>query len=128
MPIYEYSCKSCGHDFEKLQKISAPTPDCPECGQEVAKKVSKTSFQLKGSGWYVTDYKSAPEDKAAPAPAATEATPAASESSSSESTSAPKETPASTPKETSTSTPKETSTPAKPASAPSSSSGDASAA
>lgn len=58
MPIYEYRCTDCGHDFSKLQKVSADLPACPECGHdEVAKKVSKTTFQLKGGGWYVTDFR-----------------------------------------------------------------------
>ncbi len=58
MPIYEYRCTSCSHDFSKLQKLSADAPPCPECGEvEVAKKVSHTSFQLKGGGWYVTDFR-----------------------------------------------------------------------
>jgi putative FmdB family regulatory protein len=58
MPIYEYRCTGCSHDFSKLQKVSAEAPPCPECGEtEVAKKVSHTSFQLKGGGWYVTDFR-----------------------------------------------------------------------
>lgn len=57
MPIYEYRCPSCGADFEKLQKISAPKPECPECGfAEVTKKVSASAFVLKGSGWYKDHY------------------------------------------------------------------------
>lgn len=57
MPIYEYRCPECGHEFEKLQKISAPSPSCPECGlDEVVKKVSASSFVLKGSGWYKDHY------------------------------------------------------------------------
>lgn len=59
MPIYEYGCPECGHEFSKLQKVSADPPPCPECGHDdVGKKVSKTSFQLKGGGWYVTDFAS----------------------------------------------------------------------
>lgn len=57
MPIYEYRCPSCGADFEKLQKISAPKPACPECGfDDVKKKVSASAFVLKGSGWYKDHY------------------------------------------------------------------------
>jgi len=57
MPIYEYRCPSCGHDFEKLQKMSAAPPACPECGfEEVKKKVSASAFVLKGSGWYRDHY------------------------------------------------------------------------
>ena len=57
MPIYEYRCPSCGNEFEKLQKISAPAPACPSCGfEEVKKKVSASAFVLKGSGWYRDHY------------------------------------------------------------------------
>ena len=57
MPIYEYRCPSCGHDFEKLVKIGAPAPPCPECGaEEVKKKISAAGFILKGSGWYSDHY------------------------------------------------------------------------
>ena len=59
MPIYEYRCRSCGFEKEYLQKLSdAPITDCPECGKaEMSKLVSAAGFQLKGSGWYVTDFK-----------------------------------------------------------------------
>jgi putative FmdB family regulatory protein len=59
MPIYEYRCSSCGHELEALQKFSdAPLVTCPACGAEtLAKQVSAAGFQLKGSGWYVTDFK-----------------------------------------------------------------------
>tara|TARA_B110000908_G_C10182466_1_gene416366 strand:+ start:742 stop:1020 length:279 start_codon:yes stop_codon:yes gene_type:complete len=65
MPIYEYQCHQCNHQFEVLQKVSdASISGCPECGQsDVKKLVSATSFRLKGSGWYETDFKSKPEDK-----------------------------------------------------------------
>jgi putative FmdB family regulatory protein len=57
MPIYEYRCQSCGHRFEKLVKMSAPTPECPECGADEAKKlVSASGFILKGGGWYKDHY------------------------------------------------------------------------
>ena len=56
MPIYEYQCTTCGHDFDKLQKIGADAPPCPECGEEVRKKVSASAFVLKGSGWYRDHY------------------------------------------------------------------------
>jgi putative FmdB family regulatory protein len=56
MPIYEYECKKCGR-FEAMQKMSdAPLGRCPTCRGKVAKLISSTSFQLKGSGWYITDY------------------------------------------------------------------------
>lgn len=59
MPIYEYVCQKCGHDFEALQKVSeAPLRKCPECGALRLKKlVSKPTFRLKGTGWYETDFK-----------------------------------------------------------------------
>jgi putative FmdB family regulatory protein len=56
MPIYEYDCPSCG-TFEVSQKITEkPLRRCPTCKGKVSKLISSTSFQLKGSGWYVTDY------------------------------------------------------------------------
>ena len=56
MPIYEYSCGQCG-TFEVTQRITEkPLRRCPTCKGKVAKLISSTSFQLKGSGWYVTDY------------------------------------------------------------------------
>lgn len=59
MPIYEYRCDSCGFQKEHLQKISDPLlTTCPECGQEsYSKLLSAAGFQLKGSGWYATDFK-----------------------------------------------------------------------
>lgn len=59
MPIYEYACPACGHQFEKLQKMGAAAPTCPACGDAgPERKVSLSAFHLKGSGWYSTDYKS----------------------------------------------------------------------
>ncbi|MBI4514910.1 MAG: zinc ribbon domain-containing protein [Deltaproteobacteria bacterium] len=56
MPIYEYGCPKCGH-FELVQKFSDPAlKRCPTCKGKVAKLMSNTSFQLKGTGWYATDY------------------------------------------------------------------------
>jgi putative FmdB family regulatory protein len=59
MPIYEYRCSSCGHELEALQKFAdAPLTDCPTCSeQSLVKLVSAAGFQLKGSGWYATDFK-----------------------------------------------------------------------
>lgn len=59
MPIYEYQCEACGAHLEKLQKISdAVLKDCPECSEPSLKKmISATSFRLKGTGWYETDFK-----------------------------------------------------------------------
>jgi putative FmdB family regulatory protein len=61
MPIYEYRCKDCGFQNEYLQRMSdAPLTDCPECGKpSFSKMVSAAGFQLKGSGWYATDFKNA---------------------------------------------------------------------
>jgi putative FmdB family regulatory protein len=59
MPIYAYKCSSCGHSQDVLQKMSAtPLTDCPACGKPTyAKQITAPQFQLKGSGWYVTDFK-----------------------------------------------------------------------
>ena len=59
MPIYEYRCNACGHKLESLQRLSdAPLVTCPACGKDaLAKQVSAAGFQLKGSGWYATDFK-----------------------------------------------------------------------
>lgn len=59
MPIYAYKCSACGHARDVLQKISdAPLSKCPECGAEAfAKQLTAAGFQLKGSGWYVTDFR-----------------------------------------------------------------------
>lgn len=58
MPLYEYFCKKCHHEFEELQKITdKPVKKCPSCGANQAqKKVSLSGFQLKGSGWYADGY------------------------------------------------------------------------
>ncbi|MGD0231286.1 MAG: FmdB family zinc ribbon protein [Syntrophorhabdales bacterium] len=59
MPIYEYECQSCGKVFEVFQKISdEPLKECRFCKGVVNRLISMCSFQLKGTGWYVTDYKS----------------------------------------------------------------------
>lgn len=73
MPIYEYQCKACGHEYEALQKLSAePLKDCPVCEKsELVKKISAAGFRLKGSGWYETDFKSgAKKNVASDAPSA----------------------------------------------------------
>lgn len=59
MPIYAYKCGSCGHAKDVLQKISdAPLTVCPSCGAEAfSKQITAAGFQLKGSGWYVTDFR-----------------------------------------------------------------------
>ena len=87
MPIYAYRCEECGFSKDVLQKISDPVlTDCLSCGKSAFKKqVTAAGFQLKGSGWYVTDFRGgkAPATGAAPAAAAsdTAAAPAASSSS-----------------------------------------------
>jgi putative FmdB family regulatory protein len=59
MPIYEYECLDCGKHFEIFQKISEePLKKCRECNGRLNRLISMCSFQLKGTGWYVTDYKS----------------------------------------------------------------------
>lgn len=65
MPIYEYQCKACGHTFDTLQSFSEePLSECPVCQEPALKKlVSQAAFHLKGSGWYVTDFKN-PQPKA----------------------------------------------------------------
>ncbi|MBK7759085.1 MAG: zinc ribbon domain-containing protein [Deltaproteobacteria bacterium] len=84
MPIYEYACPDCGHQFERLQKISEPPVTvCPACSAEkVRKLVSQTSFQLKGGGWYNDHYGLKPsspkaEDSSSGAAAPVAAAPAA---------------------------------------------------
>ena len=83
MPIYAYKCDACGFAKDVLQKMSDDTlTDCPSCGKaEFKKQVTAAGFQLKGSGWYVTDFRG---DKNAPATAVPPATSAASESTSSD--------------------------------------------
>ncbi len=68
MPIYEYQCSKCGEVFEAFQRITdEPLSQCKFCQGKVEKLISQSSFQLKGSGWYLTDYarrnSSGPSDK-----------------------------------------------------------------
>jgi len=57
MPIYKYGCESCGYKFEELQKIGdKPLEECPKCGRQVRRMITHSSFILKGTGWYATDY------------------------------------------------------------------------
>ena len=57
MPIYEYRCLDCDHEFERMQKFSdPPLQTCPVCDGTVQKLISRSAFHLKGDGWYVTDY------------------------------------------------------------------------
>jgi len=80
MPIYAYKCGSCGFAKDVLQKISDPVlTDCPACGQSsFSKQVTAAGFQLKGSGWYATDFKGGGGSSSSVAPKADEA-PAATE-------------------------------------------------
>lgn len=59
MPIYEYKCDKCGHQLETIQKFSdPPLLECPACGEHaLSKLISAAGFQLKGTGWYVTDFR-----------------------------------------------------------------------
>jgi len=68
MPIYEYQCEACGHKLEAIQKLSDPVlEDCPVCGKSALKKLlSAAGFQLKGSGWYATDFKGGNKKKDKP--------------------------------------------------------------
>lgn len=59
MPLYEYRCKNCAHQFEKIQSFSAPDEkECPVCHGPVERLISASAIQFKGSGWYVNDYAS----------------------------------------------------------------------
>ena len=106
MPIYAYKCESCGFAKDVLQKLSdAPLTECPSCAKpSFQKQVTAAGFQLKGSGWYVTDFKGnggAPSTAVAPAAAAadsaTAAAPAATESASKTEAAAPAAVPAAKP-------------------------------
>ena len=68
MPIYEYKCDKCGHQLETIQKFSdAPLQECPACGAHaLTKLISASAFQLKGTGWYVTDFRDNNKKKDAP--------------------------------------------------------------
>ena len=65
MPIYEYECGACGHRLESIQKVNEdPLTDCPTCGKASLKRLlSAAGFQLKGSGWYATDFKNSGRKK-----------------------------------------------------------------
>lgn len=79
MPIYAYKCESCGHAKDVLQKMSdAPLADCPACGKPTfSKQLTAAGFQLKGSGWYATDFKGSAGGATATATAAAAASDAA---------------------------------------------------
>jgi putative FmdB family regulatory protein len=62
VPLYEYRCKDCGHQFEKIQSFSAPDEkECPVCHGPLERLISASALQFKGSGWYATDYASKPK-------------------------------------------------------------------
>jgi putative FmdB family regulatory protein len=108
MPIYAYRCAACGHAKDVLQKLSdAPLTDCPACGApRFEKQVTAAGFQLKGSGWYVTDFRDgqgkkgeakAADKAAAPAPADGAAAPSAAAPAAAPAAPAPAAAPASAP-------------------------------
>ncbi len=72
MPIYAYRCETCGFTKDVLQKVSdAPLTDCPSCGKSSFKKqLTAAGFQLKGTGWYVTDFRNGSSGTSAPATSA----------------------------------------------------------
>lgn len=90
MPIYAYKCESCGAAKDVLQKISDPAlTDCPACGKSTFRKqVTAAGFQLKGNGWYVTDFRGGSAGAAGSA-SSSSASSAPSSASSSESSAAP---------------------------------------
>ncbi len=90
MPIYAYRCGACGHAKDVLQKLSDPVlSTCPACGAEAfAKQLTAAGFQLKGSGWYATDFKGGGAAAPAAAAASSAATPAAASDSGGSSTAA----------------------------------------
>lgn len=101
MPLYEYRCKQCGHQFEKIQSFSAPEEkECPQCHGDVERLLSAPAIQFKGSGWYVSDYarkggSKAPANEAAKTEGGASEKPAASSNGSE---SPPSSTPAPTSK------------------------------
>lgn len=77
MPIYEYQCTDCGHHFDVIQKMNDDrTMTCPKCSEEKATRlVSAAGFQLKGTGWYATDFKTKEKSTSASDSASPEGTP-----------------------------------------------------
>ncbi|VVD78938.1 FmdB family transcriptional regulator [Pandoraea eparura] len=90
MPIYAYRCETCGFAKDVLQKMSDdPLSQCPECGKDsFRKQVTAAGFQLKGSGWYVTDFRGGSGGTSAPASGASSGAPAAASGESASSSSA----------------------------------------
>lgn len=90
MPIYEYKCADCGEHIEKMQKISdAPLSVCESCGGRMEKQVSRSGFQFKGSGWYVTDYAGKKTETKSESSAAAKSDAKAEKTSAAESTAKP---------------------------------------
>ena len=91
MPIYAYKCESCGHAKDVLQKISdEPLSVCPACGQSsFRKQVTAAGFQLKGSGWYVTDFREGNKSTSSTSPATGGATGSADKPAAETASSAP---------------------------------------
>ena len=84
MPLYEYRCTACGHTFEVIQRFSdRPLRKCKECSGRLEKLISRTSFQLKGGGWYVNDYSGSKASPAAAKGGSSESSPSPSASSAS---------------------------------------------
>lgn len=113
MPIYEYECTGCKKNFEVIQKVDDPLlTECSECGGQLRKLISNSSFVLKGSGWYVTDYPSSSRrTESEKERKGNGATKDSTSTSASESTSAGK--PENTPKESSEKSTGDTAAPAK---------------
>ena len=94
MPIYEYRCSKCGNEFEEWQKITdPPTQECNRCGGKASRLISPSTFILKGTGWYVTDYarkdgSSAPKPKEVSKPSEEKKSSSESETKKSDSSSA----------------------------------------
>ena len=85
MPIYEYSCKKCGAHMEVMQKVSdKPLARHAKCGGKLEKEWSRTGFQFKGSGWYVTDYAGKKSDASESSESKSESKPAPAEAKKSE--------------------------------------------
>ena len=89
MPIYEYECDKCGHEFEREQRMAdAPVKSCPECrGRKVTKLISRSSFVLKGGGWYADGYSNDDKSQSKKPAAAENASPSTDSNGSSKSTS-----------------------------------------
>jgi putative FmdB family regulatory protein len=91
MPIYAYKCASCGFAKDQLQKISDPAlTDCPDCGQSTfTKQITAAGFQLKGSGWYATDFKGGSGSPSPSGTACSDTSPAATSASADTATASP---------------------------------------